>query len=412
MSTLAIKIDRPAYGGLYIGRHKGKVVMIKGAVLPGETAEVVIEQVKKDYLTAVVKKIIEPSPHRVAPACKYFGICGGCQLQHFPYDLQIKMKEEILGDCLRRLAKTEVQLSEPLTEDNPWNYRLRGQFKASRGDVGFYRENSRDVVGIDSCPLMTEEINIFLARIRPAAGNLFLKEIHITAGDRSTALIRLSPGLKSASDMNTVSSVFLNLGFSGICVETPDKKISRYGETRVNFNLQNLKYGVSPMTFFQSHWMLNQRVVEFVKNSLEPLKGKRVLDMYSGAGNFSLPLAPDAEVTAIEENQYAIEDGRINLKINKIGNYRFISSSAEDLKAREKFDIVILDPPRTGVTNRALNNVLSIEPGKVAYISCNPATFARDLKKLQAKYNVESVRMIDFFPQTFHIESLAFLRLR
>ncbi len=408
MPAFIITIDRPAYGGLSIGRHEGKVVMIKGAVLPGETAEVMVETVKKDYLAATVRKIIEPSPYRADPPCRYFGICGGCQFQHITYKRQITLKEEVLSDCLRRLGGTDTRLSAPLTGGNPWHYRLRGQFKVTRRGIGFYRENSREVVDIDSCPLMAEEINTLLEKVKSAAGDFDMKEIHITAAGRSTALVKL----ETRTDLKKASSTFLNLGISGLCLETPDKKISEYGKTRITLDLLDLKYCVSPMTFFQSHWNLNQRVVEFIRKELSPFEGKRVLDMYAGAGNFSLPLASDNEITAVEENPYAIEDGRKNLEMNKIRSCRFVKSSAEDFHSEEQFDVVILDPPRAGLTNRVMTKMLSLAPEKIIYISCNPPTFARDLKKLLAKYDIESVRMIDFFPQTFHIESLAFLRLR
>ncbi|MBI5741251.1 MAG: class I SAM-dependent RNA methyltransferase [Nitrospirae bacterium] len=412
MSTIIVEIERPAYGGLFIGRHKGKVVMIKGAVLPGETAEVVVENVKKDYLAARVGKVIKPAPHRIDPACRHFGACGGCQLQHIPYKLQIEIKEEVLRDCLRRLAKTEVGLSGPLFDDDPWNYRLRGQFKVSDRGLGFYREDTREVVDIDRCPLMDETINTTLAKIRSALKDIDVREIHITAGDCLNGFVRISSGAKSSPDTDKPASRLLDLGFSGLFIETPDKKISGYGRTHVSLNLSDMKYTVSPMTFFQSHWRLNRRVVEFIKSCLGSLKGKRVLDLYAGAGNFSIPFASADEVEAVEENPYAVEDGRRNLEINGIKNCRFIISSAENYRADGNFDIIILDPPRPGLTNRVLEKVLSLEPGKIVYISCNPATLARDLRKLRTKYDIESARIIDFFPQTFHIESLLFLSLR
>ena len=142
------------------------------------------------------------------------------------------------------------------------------------------------------------------------------------------------------------------------------------------------------------------------------MKGKKVLDLYSGAGNFSLPIAVDAEVTAVEENPHAVADGKRNLKINNIKNCRFICSAAEKFYTKEHFNILILDPPRPGLTNRVINTVFAIMPEQIIYISCNPATLSRDLKKLFKKYEVESVRLIDFFPQTFHIESLVFLSLK
>ncbi|MBI5408874.1 MAG: class I SAM-dependent RNA methyltransferase [Nitrospirae bacterium] len=412
MSTLTLKIERPAYGGVYIGRHEGKVVMIKGAVLPGETVEAIIEDEKKDYIAASVKKILESSPHRIRPACRYFGVCGGCHLQHAPYALQVRLKQEILRDCLKRLAQIENDLGKPIIDADPWNYRLRGQFKTSHGVIGLYRENTREVVDMDNCPLMDEKINEGLKNIKPLLKSFGIREIHITTGDRSTALIKLSSSGKSPEGMNELASLFQQAGFSGLYIETRDKKIVRYGEPYVTLSLQDLKYTISPMAFFQSHWRLNQTVVELIKNSLKPLKGIKVLDLYSGAGNFSIPLAADADVIAVEENPYAIEDGRRNLKSNGIRNYRLINSSAEDFHFEGRFDIVILDPPRTGVTNRVAGKILDLMPGRIVYISCNPATFARDLKKLQRKYEIESVGIIDFFPQTYHVESLAIFRLR
>ena len=412
MASLILKVDRPAYGGLSIGKHEGKIVMISGAALPGETVEVTVEDEKRDYIKASVRTILEPSPLRIEPACKYFGSCGGCQLQHIPYEMQINLKEDILRDCLKRLAKTETGLSAPLIDGDPWNYRLRGQFKVSHGDIGFYKENTREIVDIDNCPLMAEEINEYLKAIRPVIKNIDVKEIHITTGEESaTAFIKPASGAKSVSDTKLSASKFLQLGFSGLCIETQDKKIIRFGKGYVTLKLPgNQTYTVSPETFLQSHWRLNQTVVEFIKDCLQPLKGRRVLDIYSGAGNFSIPLAIDADVTAVEENPYAVADGRRNKEINNIKNCRFINSSAENFHTRNNFDIIILDPPRAGITNRLMEMIFSLRPGKIVYVSCNPATFSRDLKKLLSRYYLESLRMIDFFPQTSHIESLALLR--
>ncbi|MBI4847400.1 MAG: class I SAM-dependent RNA methyltransferase [Nitrospirae bacterium] len=413
MATLIVKAERPAYGGFFIGRHEGKVVMIKGAVLPGETVEAVIENEKKDYLTARVKKIIGPSEYRIKPACKYFGICGGCHLQHTPYARQIELKQEVLRDCLKRLAKIEKELSAPVIDDDPWNYRLRGQFKVSHGDIGFYRENTRDVVDIDNCPLMDEKINGFLKKIRPVLKDLGIREIHITVNDCAVALITLPAQIKSPQEINKLAGLFLSMGFSGLHIEAGDKKMSRSGgKTFITLDLEGLKYTISPEAFFQSHWRLNLKVVKLIKDTLQPLKGKRILDLYAGAGNFSMPLAGDAEVLAVEENPDAIEDGRRNQKINNMTNCRFVNSTAEDFFADGHFDIVVLDPPRTGITNIVAEKILSLMPDRIVCISCNPATFARDLKKLQNKYDIELIRMIDFFPQTFHIESISFLRLR
>jgi len=414
MSALIVKVDHPAYGGIFIGRHEGKIVMISGAVLPGETVKVKLEEERRDYIKAAVIEILEPSPLRIEPACKYFGSCGGCQLQHIPYEMQIRLKENILRDCLKRQAKTEAKLSEPIIDSSPWNYRLRGQFKVSHGAIGFYREKTRAIVDIDNCPLMTKDINEYLEKSRDILKDTDIKELHITTGeDSATALIKSDLVAKSLSGIKQLASIFLSLGFSGLCIETRDKKILCFGEKYVTLKLfGNQRYTISPMTFFQSHWRLNNTVIEFIENCLQPLRNKKILDMYSGAGNFSIPLATDADVTGVEGNPYAIADGVRNLKINNIKNCRFINSSAENFQIKDKFDILILDPPRAGITNSLMEMIFSLSPDKIVYVSCNPSTLSRDLKKLLSIYHLESLRMVDFFPQTSHIESLAYLKIR
>lgn len=409
---LELNVDRPAYGGLSIGRYEGKVVMIKGAALPGEMVEVVIEQEKKDFSIASVARIIKPSPHRIEPGCKLFGICGGCHLQHASYEEQVALKEDILRDSLKRTAKIDLKLSASLAADSPWNYRYRGQFKIKNGEIGFYREKSTDLIEIDNCPLMKDEINRSLEETKSIIEGISAKEIHISCGDSLTALLKIHEGEKGGSGFDRIASAFLDSGFSGLIIETGDKEILRYGKPYITLNFEGLQYTVSAMSFFQSNYQLNQSLVRLIKETLQPYKGKRVLDLYAGAGNFSLPLAGDAEVIAVEENPYAVEDGMRNLEINRINNCEFIRSSAESFQTSDKIDILILDPPRPGLTQKAIKNVLTMMPEQIIFISCDPATFSRDIRKLSEIYDVESVRMVDLFPQTFHIESLAFLKLR
>ncbi len=412
--VITLKAELPAYGGLSIGKWKGKIVFIKNTI-SGETIEAKLEEERKDYCTASTTKILEPSSDRIEPNCKFFGPCGGCQSQHISYQRQIKLKEEILKDSLKRIGKMDIELSKPLTYDNPWNYRYRGQFKVSQGKIGFYREKTREVIDIDNCPVMIEEINEYLVKVRGILKNSeylnAVSEVHISHGDKAVALIKT--GGKQPLKFDGLAPAFLHSGFSGVFIDSGGKRLLKYGNHCITLDLDGLKYTISPMSFFQSHWRLNRAVVGFIKGSLQPLKGKRVLDLYSGAGNFSLPIALDAGVViAVEENHFAIEDGKRNLQINGIKNCRFIRSSIEGLNIKDYFDILILDPPRPGLTNAAMDTILAMKPERIAYIACNPTTLARDLRKMLVKYEIESVRMIDFFPQTYHIESLVFLRLK
>ncbi len=411
-----IEAEFPAYGGSSLGRWNERVVMIKGA-LPGETVEAEIEEEKRDYYTASVKKILSPSPDRAEPECAYCNRCGGCTLQYASHKGQIALKEDILRDCLKRLARIEIDLSDPLIHHNPWNYRYRGQFKTGHGKIGFYREKTREIIDVEHCPLMSDDVNRFYQIVRGLLmreSGLFhaINEIHISYGDSAVALIKsASGGRNKAGHDHLLARMLLEAGFSGAFIEDKNRRVSKFGKHYTTLGLEGIKYTVSPVSFFQSHWKLNQTVAKFIKDSLQPLEGKRVLDLYSGAGNFSLPVALHAaEVVAVEENPYAVEDGKRNLQFNSITNCRFIRSSAENINIQDDIHILILDPPRLGLSNKTMERALAMSPERIAYISCNPSTLARDLKKLTIRYEIESVRMIDFFPQTYHIESLVFLR--
>ncbi|MEW6600988.1 MAG: methyltransferase domain-containing protein, partial [Nitrospirota bacterium] len=209
-----------------------------------------------------------------------------------------------------------------------------------------------------------------------------------------------------------LASRLMNAGLSGLMAMIGDNPPLLFGKTYMTAGLLDYKYTLSPPSFIQANWGLNQSIVKIVRDTLLPFKGMKVLDLYAGAGNFCIPLAGDAEVTAVEGNPYAIEDGRRNLEINNITNCTFIRSTAERFQPGDHYDIVLLDPPRPGLSHKVMIKVLEMLPQRIVYLSCNPATFSRDLRKLSANYDIESVRMIDFFPQTFHIETLAFLNLK
>lgn len=412
MSNLVIKIERPAFGGVFIGKHEGKVVMVRGAVLPGETVEVSIDEDKKDYFSASALKILEPSPERIEPPCEYFGICGGCSMQHVPYHLQVRIKEDILKDSLRRVAKIEMEHAGSIVNDDPWNYRLRAQYKVSEEGLGLHKKGTREVVKIDRCMLMNDKINEYVQGAHAILKGVKAKEFHVTGSRELIAQLITKASAFSIRDAQRLGPELMDAGLSGLVISRGREEPDCFGKTYISLDLSGYKYTLSPMSFVQSNWKLNLEVIKVIKDMLGPLKGRRVLDLYSGAGNFSLPLTPDARVVAVEGNKHAIEDGERNLEINGIDNYRFECSSSEKFKLKEEYDVIILDPPRPGVRYRLIKKILALGPGTILYISCNPSTFARDLKRLSEKYDVESIRMIDFFPQTYHIEAMALLRLR
>jgi len=410
---MRLKAETAVYGGYVIARNHSDdmgVVFIKGAV-PGETVLVEIAERKRDYSIATVKEVIEPSPSRVKAPCPYFGRCGGCQLQHASYREQVAMKSAILSDALKRLGGIETEQAEPLYGPQ-FGYRKRAQFKVSgyggnkgnKGEIGFYREGTREVVPIGDCPNLTSRLNESLIKVREMNSLKGIKELHLTDGDGIIALIR------GREFDETLAEDFIRAGFDGVAFENDSYR----GKGHVLYDLLGLKYSVSPYSFFQSNWELNLKLVNILKEGLSPLKDKKVLEIYAGGGNFSLPLAGEAgKITAVEENPYSVKDGLRNVELNSIKNVKFIKSPVEKFLSGNgrEFDIVIADPPRPGLSKEALSRLLELLPERIAYISCNPSTLARDLKKLASKYRVDSVRMVDFFPNTFHIEAISFLSL-
>ncbi len=410
-NTFVVTAEKPAYGGLAVARTDyGKVILIKGA-LPGEKVRATIQQDHRDYFIGFAAEILEPSTERVSPECPHFGICGGCQLQHASYREQVRMKEDVLSESVARTIGSSVKLSHTFSSSVHWGYRSRGQFKTSKDKIGFFREKSDEVVDIESCPIMSPGVNGLLSMARsvlPTAA----KEIHISSGTGASALVKLRQEISNKDTPHQTASSLTRVGFSSITVET-GRDILQFGSPAMQLDLCGLKYRVSPLSFFQSNWQLNNIVVKFISDYIRDSRAGNIVDLYSGAGNFALPAAQYANsVLAIEENPFAVQDGIRNAAINNIPNCEFMEASAERFEIPQNTDLLILDPPRPGLTNRTMGNVLKASPGRIVYMSCNPSTFARDLKKLLNIYDIASLSMIDFFPQTYHIEALAFLELK
>jgi len=372
----------------------GKSVFIKGA-LPDEVVLVDVVEDKKNYLIAETKKVLEQCSARVIPFCNFFNNCGGCHYQYIAYDKQIEIKEAILLDCLNRIAHLDFELSEPIF-GTPIRYRIKAIFKKNNDKIGFYRAKTRDIVDIDDCLIVKEEI---------IDGKKFAKEItkEITEAE-----------IEIVSFLDTIISIKSNSGV--VKSYLLDNKKETYKPSSLKNNkyielqLLNLQYMVSPFSFFQTNWKLNNIVVKQIIETLD-FRGKDLIDLYAGSGNFCLPLSKYVKsVIAYEEDKNAFRSALINAKINKIDNCRFVHSRVEDIKIDKRPDVLIINPPRTGITNRAMENIIKLKAKEVIYMSCDPSTFARDIGKLKKFYHIESIRLIDFFPQTFHIESLATMK--
>lgn len=389
-----------AHGGYGIVRTAVGVVFVDGA-MPGELVLARIVRSARQARFAEVESVISPSPHRVEPPCPHFGECGGCQWQFIDYPAQLAFKEEILRDCIRRIGGFDLHPYTPLS-GGAFGYRYRARLSVSnRGEIGFLRRGSHDVVAFDNCVILRDELNDAIRRIRAAARFMAGGEISVVCGDSGIAA-------SVNGDFTADPNRFIReTGLSGL-----DVNGKRYGNPAIGFDLSGLRYVVSARSFFQANWRLNLKMVEAVCGLLPP--GAAIADIYAGAGNFAIALAARGhDVTAVEGDKSSFADGARNARQIESGNLRFLRSSAEAAIARlQPVDTMIVDPPRTGIEPAAVEAVMRMRPPRLIYVSCDPATLARDMKRLAQLYNVESVRLVDMFPQTGHIEALAEMRLR
>ncbi|MBI4733919.1 MAG: 23S rRNA (uracil(1939)-C(5))-methyltransferase RlmD [Rubrobacteridae bacterium] len=399
--------------------NNGKSVLIRGAIPDEIVAITTIE--KNGYFLGNVTGTIEPSPDRTVPSCNYFNACGGCHYQFMIYKKQVELKLDILADCLRRIGGIDVELDDPLIDNsNTWSYRYRGRFKIFGNRVGFNREKSNKVVEIEACPLMMENINNGLSQIR----NIMEENRYLFKDIDELSLVYgngLYAAAKTNSRITNRDQKFRNIlehlnatGLIGSKVYDDYGKSIDLGRKYPVLDLGDLKYSVSTDGFFQANWKLNQSLIRTVVRQCEAFNPTHVLDLYSGAGNFSLPIAEKTGfVTAIEENSTAAQAGSRNAELNLISNIRFINMPVENVHDElfSTADVVIADPPRSGISKSVVDKILNNSPRAIIYVSCDPSTLARDLKVLSKQYHIGLIRLVDMFPQTYHVETLAILHV-
>ncbi|MBE0603190.1 MAG: class I SAM-dependent RNA methyltransferase [Deltaproteobacteria bacterium] len=392
----------PVYGGYALARTEELGVLFIRGALPGEEVEVRLGERKKDYAFADTIRVVSPSPYRVDPPCVYFGECGGCQLQHAAYLYQVEMKRGVLQEAFRRIGRADVvpALAPPGPQ---FGYRHRGQFKTDGDGIGFFAEHSRRLVAVSRCPLMLGRISVTLPSLR-GLGRIAPGVSEVQVATDGAQAVAWFPGVRY--DRRIVDRI---RGFiSGARFE--DRS---WGKERISLELEGLSYNVSTGAFFQANWRMNGTLV---RRMLEIVKGSpsgRLLDLYAGGGNFALPLSSRfGEVVAVEEDAGSFSDLRRNIRGNGIGNVRPVRARVEKFRPEGSFDVLVLDPPRAGLSVKALSLVRGVGAGAVCYVSCNPSTLARDVANLADRYDLGLLQMFDFFPNTHHVEALAVLLLR
>jgi len=417
-----VRIEKLVYGGEGLGRlASGQAVFVSG-VLPGELVRAGIVLKRKGIFHAVAEEIIDPSPDRVAPPCEGEKQCTGATWPFIAYPAQLRLKQEILLNTLQRTGgMTPKRLLPIIPSPRTEHYRLRTQFnvRTEKGAqrIGFFRQGSYSLVEVEDAFLIHPLINRTLAAVRNLITLLpTLLEIHINAspaGDVHLLVFGADETLKPldvffAKLQKAVPEV---IGLTGFARK---KKVGSLGRNTLALEVEGLALHATEGNFFQVNWEQNRNMVRTVLDLAGVGEGDTVLDLYCGIGNFSLPLSKQAnKVIGIESGYVAIEDARKNAQINGITNVEFIADDLQKglkplLERKLKADVIVLDPPRAGATLKTLERILAFVPRKIVYVSCNPATLARDLKFFHLfGFRLDRLQPVDMFPWTYHIECVA-----
>jgi 23S rRNA (uracil1939-C5)-methyltransferase len=393
-----IVVEKLVYGGDGLSRSEGRVVLTP-YTLPGERVRVLLRLEKADVAHGRLLGVVTPSPERISPGCPHFTHCGGCHYQHAPYELELSLKREILSETLRRVGRIEAPDTIEVVAGPEWEYRNRAQFHLDRRRIGFMAAGSHEVCPVEACPVSSPRLNAALA------------ELGEMARDR-----RFPPFLRSLE-------VFTNESEVQISVRSADRGVARAffdwcaeripGATTapVEYEAAGERFRVDRQSFFQVNRFLAGRLVEA---ALGEAGGETALDLYAGVGLFTLPLARRfGNVHAVESEESASRDLEFNAAragLNVTIHRAPVEAHLEQIAVPP--DLVLADPPRTGLGRRVVNRLLSLGPPKLVIVSCDPATLARDLAALVGGgYSLERLTLVDLFPRTCHMESVAELEL-
>ena len=384
--NLTVKIERIVPRGYGIGFAEGLTVFVALAA-ECDLVRVRLTEVRGGTAFAEIEAVETPGPDRIEPPCPYFGVCGGCDFQQMNYDAQLRAKSAIIRDSLRRIAKYDHP-DEIVVRPSPaeFGYRLRAQWHAvpERHELGYYRRNSRDLVDIERCLVISDDLQREMDGLRADIGDL------PAAGGRA---LQIDAAAGSGGDSSLYSP--------GIIDHPQDIFFEAAGE----------RFAFSAKSFFQGNRFL---VSDLVEMAIADHSGKTALDLYCGVGLFALPLARRFEhVTGVEESGTAIRYARRNAQAAGLSNIEFHTAGVRDFLGRfeGEVDLALLDPPRAGTEKETMMRLIALRPHRVVYVACEPSILARDLKRfLESGYAVERIEALDLFPQSHHVETVVQLR--
>ncbi|MFP5110177.1 23S rRNA (uracil(1939)-C(5))-methyltransferase RlmD [Neobacillus sp. C211] len=445
--TFPLTIKRLGINGEGVGYFKKQVVFVPGA-LPGEEVVVEATKINPKFAEAKIKKIRIKSPHRVLPLCPVYDQCGGCQLQHLKYDQQLKEKRDIIIQSLERHTKVDInklEIRETIGMEEPWGYRNKSSFqvKAIDGKVlaGLYGLNSHQLINIDECAVQHAQTNeatsevkrileelkipIYNEKSRKGIIRTIVTRVGIQTGELQIVLITTQKELPKVDviiqeiqkRLPNVKSIVQNINGQKTSLIFGDETLPLAGEDFIQETLGDLQFELSARTFFQLNPVQTVKLYNEVKKAAALTGQEKVLDAYCGVGTIGLWLADQAaEVRGMDVITESIEDAKKNAKRHGFTNTKYVPGKAEEVlpkwvKKGWKPDVIVVDPPRTGLEGQLIQTILQAESKKLIYISCNPSTLAKDIQNLSAKYEVKYIQPVDMFPHTAHVECVVQLIL-
>jgi 23S rRNA (uracil1939-C5)-methyltransferase len=442
--NLILQIEDLAFGGKGVGKIDGYVVFVEGG-LPGDTVELFLYRAGGKFAEGRIEKIIEPSPHRVKAPCEHFDYCGGCKWQNLEYPVQKKYKEDQLRAALVHIGGIPDPPVGPIIGAHKiYYYRNKMEFSFQAGEngesiLGLHRAGSyRNVFQLRKCHLQSEESNAIVEFIRTRSMELGLPPydikkhegylrflviregkftgqilVNIVTGDGSYQALK-TLGQETGRKFEKVVSVSHTVNSSRANVAKGEKEVILHGSDHITERLGEKIYRISANSFFQTNSYQAQRLYDLAVELGRPDRLDSMIDLYTGTGTIAIYFSSLVrEIEGVDSVPDAVADARANADLNNVSNCDFIVADVEEYlrkaaDAGKTFNLMVLDPPRAGCHPKAISSICRIRPDRIVYVSCNPATLARDIAELaQNGYRLEKSIPIDMFPHTYHIESVS-----
>jgi len=398
-----MKIEKLDYYGRGISRSSGKVYFIENA-LKDEDVSITLLKEKKKYCEAKLKEISNISKDRTEAKCKYYNVCGGCQLMHIKEEKQEEFKKEKVEEILKKFLKYNKDVND-IVFSKKFNYRNKVVLHVKDNKLGFYKNKTNELIEIDKCLLLNPVINDLISYLKNYIELKDIEKITIKVGNKTNEVMLIIDGsiAKYQKLLEIVDVLIINEK-----VMTTKDYITSY--------IGNKKYIIKKNSFFQVNYDISTRMYNKVKDVIVKEKSKNVLDLYCGTGTIGIYISDVvSKITGIEVVSDAIEAANTNKKINNVENIEFILGKVEDkldFISNNNIDTVIVDPPRSGLHKKVIPILEKISPKTIIYVSCDPITMARDIKLLSNNYELVEVTPYDMFPNTYHVECVCVLKLK